>query len=297
MRNLVVGVDGAPSSLGALEWAAATVGALGQIHAVAAVSPPTELAVVPAPDDHQTYLQLLQQQLEMVWTDGIRDRVRTVTAVALEGNAAEALTSVAAAHRADAIVVGAHVPPLTVPKTIGTTTRHLLRVIERPLIVVPHGFSGELDGDGPVIVGIGHGDATDAAVCWAAHLADERDLAIGLVRATGEGPVFQVDGMLSLLAYYIDPGKRAEWTREDLDDFAAKVQEMTNREVSVGVSAPPGLPAVRLVDASAGAALLVIGRHRSMITGHPHATQPLRHALTHAVCPVAVVPADLGSES
>ena len=66
-----------------------------------------------------------------------------------------------------------------------------------------------LADNGVVIVGIGHGPATDAAVHWAAHLADDRDLPVGLVRATGEGPVFQVDGLLSLLAYYIDPRKRA----------------------------------------------------------------------------------------
>ena len=297
MRNLVVGVDGAPPSLRALEWAVETVGPRGQIHAVAAVSPATELAVVPAPTGRQTYLQLLQDELETVWTDAVRARVGTVTAVAMDGSAADALTEVAAQHRADAIVVGAHVPPRTMPKTIGTTTRHLLKTSEHPLVVVPHEFSGGLADNGVVIVGIGHGPATDAAVHWAARLADDRDLPVGLVRATGEGPVFQVDGLLSLLAYYIDPSKRAEWTSEDLADFAEEVQSMTDHELAVGVSAPPGLPAVRLVDASTTASLLVIGHHRSIVTGHPHATQPLRHALTHARCPVAVIPADERSES
>jgi len=297
MRNLVVGVDGAPSSLRALDWAAAAVGPHGRIHTVAAVSPPTELAVPPPPTGRRTYLQMLQRQLETIWIDPIRDRVGTLTAIAAKGSAADALTAAADEYRADAIVVGAHVAPGAMPKTIGTTTRHLLRSLNHPLIVVPHGFSGGLVGDRPVIVGIGHGEATDAAVHWAARLADERDLPVGLVRATGEGPVFQVDGLLSLLAYYIDPAKRAEWTSEDLADFAGEVQALTAHELAVGVSAPPGLPAVRLVDASTSAALLVIGHHRSMITGKAHTTQPLRHALTHARCPVAVIPADSESES
>jgi nucleotide-binding universal stress UspA family protein len=297
MRNLVVGVDGAPSSLRALEWAAATVGPSGRIHAVAAVSPPTELAVVPPPTGRRTYLQLLQRELDLVWTADVRTRVETVDATAMEGSAAEALAAVAAECQADAIVVGAHVPMRTMPKTIGTTTRHLLKDLDRPLIVVPHQFSGQLDGDGPLIVGIGHGDATDAAVHWAARLADERDLSVGLVRATGEGPVFQVDGMLSLLAYYIDPAKRAEWTREDLADFAEEVQAMTAHELAIGVSAPAGLPAVRLVDASTAASLLVIGHHRSIVTGRQHTTEPLRHALTHARCPIAVIPARSESQS
>ena len=40
------------------------------------------------------------------------------------------------------------------------------------------------------------------------------------------------------------------------------------------------------------ASLLVIGQHRSMITGDSQTTRPLRHALTHARCPVAVIPAE-----
>lgn len=291
MRNLVVGVDGALSSMHALEWAATTVGPHGTVHAVSAVSPATELAVVPPPRGRPTYLQLLQRELETVWTDNARRRVGIFTAVAMDGSAADALAAVATDCDADAIVVGAHVPMRTMPKTIGTTTRHLLRELDCPLIVVPRGFSGELGGDGPLIVGIGHGEATDAAVHWAARLADERNLSVGLVRATGEGPVFQVDGMLSLLAYYIDPRKRAEWTSEDLADFAEQVQAMTAHELAIGVSAPAGLPAVRLVDASTAASLLVIGHHRSIVTGHQHATEPLRHALTHARCPIAVIPA------
>lgn len=295
MRNLVVGVDGASSSMNALDWAASTVGRRGQVHAIAAVSPPTELAVVPEPGSGRTYLELLQQELETTWTAAAGARVGMMTAIATEGFASDALLAAAAEHDADAIVVGAHVPPRTMPKTIGSTTRHLLKALDRPLIVVPHGCAARLDGDGPVIVGIGHGPATDASVCWAAHLADERDLAVGLVRATGEGPVFQVDGLLSLLAYYIDPSKRAEWTSEDLADFAEQVQSTTEHDLSIGVAAPTGLPAVRLVDASADAALLVIGRHQSVITDHPHATQPLRHALTHARCPIAVIPVPAGT--
>ena len=292
VRNLVVGVDGAPSSLRALDWAVSAVGPGGHLHAVSAVSPPTELAVVPGPSDDVTYLQLLQRELETVWLDGVRDRTATLSGLATNGDASDALAAEAIAYRADAIVVGAHVPHRGVPKTIGTTTRHLLKSLPCPLIVVPDGFSGELDDDGHVMVGIGHGEATESAVCWAAHVADERQLAVGLVRATGEAPVFEVDGLLSLLAFYIDPGTHAEWTRQDLADFAERVQTMTDHELSIDTSAPPGLPAVRLVDASSTASLLVIGHHRSTITGHSHATQRLRHALTHALCPVVVVPAD-----
>jgi len=297
MRNLVVGVDGARSSLRALDWAASAAGPGGRLHAVSAVSPPTELAVVPAPSEGTSYLELLQHELETVWLEGVRDRTATLTALATRGAASDALAAEALSYRADAIVVGAHVPPRGVPKTIGSTTRHLLASATCPLVVVPDGFTGELGDEGPIIVGIGHGEATDAAVCWAARLADERGLSVGLVRATGEAPVFQVDGLLDLLARYIDPSMRLQWTSEDLADFAEDVQSMTQHDVSIDTAAAHGSPGGGLVDASSVASLLVIGRHRSMITGHPHATKPLRHALTHARCPVVVIPASTDPEN
>ena len=297
MRNLVVGVDGAPPSLRALEWAVDTVGTAWpdprRSGGVAGDRTGGGSRSHGAPDISPAAAGRARNGVDRA----VRARVGTVTAVAINGSAADALAEVAGERQADAIVVGAHVPVRTMPKTIGTTIRHLLKTSEHPLVVVPHEFSGGLADNGVVIVGIGHGPATDAAVHWAARLADDRDLPVGLVRATGEGPVFQVDGLLSLLAYYIDPSKCAEWTSEDLADFAEEVQSMTDHELAVGVSAPSGPPAVRLVDASTTASLLVIGHHRSIVTGHPHATQPLRHALTHARCPVAVIPADERSES
>ena len=292
LRTLVVGVDGSPAAAAALDWAADTVGRDGELHAIAAVSPATELLVDAALADSLAYRGVLERELERVWTTRVRGRVGLVTAAALEGTAANALVSVAISRHADAIVVGTHTPLAPSPKPLGSTIRHLLRALPCPLIVVPSRSAGGLSGGGPVIVGIGHGDATVAAVDWAARLADDRGIPLGLIRATGEGPVFQVDGLLDVLAYYIDPSKRGEWVHEDLVEFADRAQSSTEHHIEIGVAAVPGLPASRLVDASDNAAMLVIGQHRSILTRGRHVVQPLRYALAHAHCPVAVIPVD-----
>ncbi|HEY5664623.1 MAG TPA: universal stress protein [Ilumatobacter sp.] len=289
MRNLVVGVDGAPASRHALDWAVAAVGPDGALHLVAASEPASGFVAGEPPERVGA---ALRRAVTALAAEAVGDRVATVTVTASAACAADALGAAAQDHAADAIVVGAHVAPRAAPRRIGATIRHLLDTLATPLVVVPSGPVGALDAGGPVIVGVGHGDATHAAVRWAARLAAERELAIGLVRATGEQPVFDVDGLLNLLAYYIDPAQRAVWTREDLAMFAAEAQAVTDPEIAIGTTAVPGRPAHRLVDASATATLLVIGRHRSMLTGDAQTTRSLRHALTHARCPVVVIPAD-----
>jgi nucleotide-binding universal stress UspA family protein len=290
MHNVVVGLDGGVASNRALEWAARAVGPHGTVHAVTAVSPVTELVVDAALADSVAFRRRLQIELETEWIEPVRHRVHTITAETTEGSAVEALRSAAVEHGADAIVVGAHVPAHLSPPTIGSTARHLLRDLPCALVVVPHEWRHDRGGRDPIIVGVGHGDATDEAVRWAARLAECHGLGLGLVRATGEGPVFSVDGFLDLVAYYIDPSQREVWTQEDLVRLAHEAQAATDSAISVGVAAVPGLPATNLVEAGIGASLLVIGQHRSLVTGTRHATQPLRYALAHAPCPVAVIP-------
>lgn len=293
MRSIVVGVDGSASAERALEWAARAVGPDGTIHAVTAVSPVTELAIDAVLGDSVAYVHRLQHELESVWLAPVRDLVGTVTAVADEGWAAEAIVAEARRRDAGAIAVGAHVPARLLPKTIGTTTRQLMKDLPCPLLVIPHRWQhGPGDGD-PVIVGVGHGDATDEAVRWGAKFAEAHDVGLGLIRATGESPIFQVDGFLDVVSFYIDPAQRHVWTQEDLAQLALAAQAATETPLDIATTAVPGRPATRLTEAGMNASLLVIGQHRTPVTGTRHATQPLRYALAHARCPIAVVPVQL----
>jgi nucleotide-binding universal stress UspA family protein len=290
MRRLVVGIDGATSSRHALEWAAQIVGADGRIHAVTATDPEPTVTLHPLPADDLEYESGVRRELEHTWTASARALVGDVTVEVVHGDAPHALTSAAEKGGFDAIVVGSHVSAMGVPRRIGRTIRDLLSDLRCPLIVVPTSIAKNRSDDGPIIVGVGHSEATDAAVRWAAVQAAEHGRALGLVRATSEAPVFDVDGMLDLIAYYLDPAIRDEWVTEDLAALATVAQAVSENEIPIATTATARLPATTLVNESAAASLLVIGQHPSKVLGARHVTSSLRHALTHARCPVVVVP-------
>lgn len=294
VRRLIVGVDGTEAAGVALHWAADTVGPDGVIHAVVAVDPTVEFLVDVVTGDPLSYLQLLHRDLASTWTRGAQARVGQLTADLVERSAPHALTAAAAEFQADAIVVGAHVTHLGAPKRIGATTRHLLRELPTPLVVVPagttSGLGADVEGTEFIVVGVGHGDATEAAARWAAELADRRNLGVVLLRATGDGPVYQTDGLLDLLSYELHPDRREERSTADVVRLAELVQELSEHDLAIEAAAVPGFAASRLGEVSDRASLLVIGQHRSKITLGRHTPQPLRHLLTHARCPVAVVP-------
>ena len=288
MRNVVVGVDGSESSLGALDWAAETVGAAGRVHAVVGLNPWTRYVVDAVSGREVPYKEVLERDLVANWSAGVGPRVGDLSTTVSVSTAAKALDDIATADRADAIVVGTHSSMRGMPPRIGRTINHLIRITDHPVVVVPGRPPVGLD-DGAVVVGVGRGDGTRAAVRWAAHLARERGLTVELLHATGDAPVFQADGVLDLVRYEFGRHDPDEWEAGTIGHFAELLQTLTGPEFDVVVSTPPGLAALRLDEASERSALLVLGRHRSALDRGHHTAQPLRHALTHARCPVAVI--------
>ncbi len=290
LRRVVVGVDGTAASAQALDWAAATVGPNGTVHCVAAASPIIEFGVDVVTGDPVGYLEFLDRHLAGDWTRRIIDRVAEVTVELREQNAGQALTEAAIETGADAIVIGSHHHRAIAGGVIGRSTRSLLRKLSTALIVVPDGAAEGLGDADPVVVGIGHGEATEAAVWWATQLADDRGLPVGLVRITGDAPVFQANGLLDVVGYYLSSADRQAWTTRDLARFAHAVQENSDRALSVDVVVRSGLPSVQLVEATRTAGILVVGQHWSALSRGHHVSQPLRYLLGHAAGVVAVVP-------
>lgn len=285
MRNLVVGVNGTEASDRALEWATETVGRHGRLHAAFGMNPWTVSRVGP---DGRDADRIVDGDVIEQWTSRVADRVGELTTSFSTLATPQVLDEVATRYDADAIVVGSHVTARGFPKRIGRTTNQLLRATVHPVIVVPPGNCTPLDG-GSIVVGIGHGNATRGAVRFAAALAAERDVPVELLHATGDAPVFQSNGALDLVRYQVHPVERTRRAQQTVLDFAELMQTLTPSEVDITVSTPPGLAALRIDEASEGSSLLVIGRHRSIVDGGHHTAQPLRHAITHARCPVAVI--------
>ncbi len=212
-----------------------------------------------------------------------------------DGEIAPVLHGEAADAGADLIVVGMHEQRRRVLRSLGPVVSTLLRSADRPIVVVGAEHTPAQRG-GTIVVGIGHGPATEAALRWAAGFATEHDAALDLIRAVPQRPVFRTDGLLDVLAYYVDPSLANQWAREDVERFAAEIDRMGEDgngtgSVATSWSTAPGSTGPVLVDAATHADLLVVGLH-DRPGADDHTVAPwCRHVLLHAPCPVVFVPA------
>jgi nucleotide-binding universal stress UspA family protein len=279
MRSVTVGVDGSKGSIRALEWAAHTIGTTGRIHAVHAV-----------PADHTPPFDAASRLRG--WCAPAHALGTAMHHHVVRCDVVDALIGTALSEKCDTIIVGGH-PRAAFATTLSHTTARLLRATDVPTIVVPHDGAELLRADSTIVVGVGHGAATRAALRWAAALAVERATKLCLVHALAHRPVFRDDGALDVLAYYVDPSMLHTWAMEDLAELAEEVQRSAFSPIAVSWRAASGRPGPQLVRAATDAALLVVGRHVG--AGSEHFTVPsLHHVLRAAPCPVALIPTDHG---
>lgn len=275
LKTIVVGIDGSDESMAALDWAMRAVAPDGVVEAVSAVGRHGERSRS-APDLAQ-------------WVpddgDGVSIRRRVV-----EGRTADALMARAREIDADVLVVGAHARARLAPRTLGRVTTRLVHHTDRPLVVV--GTESTITSGEPstVVAGVGSGAATTAALAWAADFAQRHDTALSLIHAVGSKPVFGKDGILDVMAFYVDRSLLHDWALDDLAELADELQRATEEEVPISWSAPVGAAGPALVEAGADAALLVVGRHHDGAFDERVMAPALHHVLTHAPCPVVVVP-------
>lgn len=289
LDDLVVGLDGSAASAAALRWSVAQVGPAGRVHAVRVV-------------DADADTDALDDELRGTWIPDALDvgsdgRSRTtVDAVVLTGDAPGELVRYADRIDAGAVVVGHHAHARFGPRLVGHVTATLLHEAERPVVVVPTDWEPARTDGRPVAVGVGVAAGTETAVRWAIVQPAARDHGLLLVHALGPRTVFRPDGWLDVLAYHLDPTVLTEWVEQDLFDLADRIGDETGVEVDVDVdvtvSVRPGRTGARLVEAGAGAGMLVVGRGEPAFV-RSHAIAPyLRHAILHATCPVVVVPVE-----
>jgi nucleotide-binding universal stress UspA family protein len=291
IRTAVVGVDGSAESLAALSWAARLIEPDGVVHAVAAISPVLELAIAAVQVDSAPVVDKLRRELDHDWTAALRTDGHHIVCKVVEDDPADALFHAAAGCDADLIVVGAHAKPPHFPRTIGRVTAKLVRQTDRPLAIVDTSSETSSAHGATVVAHADHHAATKAAVRWAAAFADQHDAGVTLLRSTPNRPSLGPDGLLDVLAFYLDPSMLRQWTNDDLAQLADDIQRSTERDLRITWSATTGPPGPRLIDAAAEPALIVVSS-----TTHPGGRHvvpaALRHVIIHAPCPVVVVPPD-----
>jgi nucleotide-binding universal stress UspA family protein len=180
---------------------------------------------------------------------------------------------VAAAEDAELLVLGARGDGGFPELRVGSTALHVAAWAGCPTVVLP----AEPPGPGPreqVVVGVDSRRPAEAALEFAFEAARRYGLPLRVVHAFPAGPAGGSAGHreeeAALLARVLEP-----WTAARPD-------------VQVMADAEPAGAGMLLVDASAKARLLVLGRRPISSVGR---LGPIAHAvLHHARCPVAVVP-------
>ncbi len=285
VSRIVVGVDGSPSALAAVDWSAAAARRYGLplelVHAYpvnypVGMSDPGALPP-PAQDWVPGFLEEARAEVARAWPD--------VDVSVLAVPATPASTLVSMSRTAALVVVGAHGRSTVSRIVLGSVSRHVTAHAHCPAVVV----RGEQpDPALPVAVGIDDSPTAQAALAWAFHEASLRRASLTVFHAweettlTGYGiwaPPPGLEEDLRQAAHQLMAGAVRGWV-EKYPDVA--VHEIVERRH----------PLTAVVEHSRHAQLLVLGAHgrgafRGMTIGSLPAT-----VVHQSACPVVVVPPD-----
>jgi nucleotide-binding universal stress UspA family protein len=282
--RIAVGIDGSEDARIALRWALAEAAPrsvpLEVVHvwrepkAFVPGSYPAELVEMGQMD--VAALRLIDRELEAVGADELPSLVIERTEV--QGYAAHAL--IEASERADLVVVGRRGDGAFPHELIGPKVIQIAHHAASPVGVIPDAWPG---GGTGVVVGVDGSDNAAHAVRWAAAEASRRSTTLTAVMAWGLLEQHHAGAETTFR-----PDYSAKNARDALDValVAALPGAGADDVVRLVVN---DLPARALIDAAAGAELLVVGARgfggfRDLLLGSVS-----HRCLVHARCPTVVV--------
>ncbi|MCB5181164.1 universal stress protein [Streptomyces antimicrobicus] len=304
---VVAAVDGSEHSLRALEWARAEAARHG-----------SGLVVVHVLPDHAQWYAGRRESVGAA-PEPPPDPVRAALPADLppdtryetvEGSVPDALR--AAGRGARMLVMGSRGRGGFTSLLLGSSSRAVATTAPCPVVVVPHRARLAAGGDpqgraaGPVVLGLHAAETAEDVIDFAFTEAAARPGAALQVLSAftvppsplllgGPYAVVTPEAMAEALG---DEG-RAPAEREMLraqNDRLASFRQRYPR-VPLEQAAVPGDAAGALVQASEAAALVVVGRHRRRLGRSLLMGSVANAVLTHASCPVAVVPAQHGQDT
>ncbi|GGP59556.1 universal stress protein [Streptomyces sindenensis] len=300
-RTVIAAVDGSAESLAAAAWAAREARLRGLplhlLHARQDRSPLFSAAlpggVGPAPDG----TTLTRHGAELVLAE-TADRLREgcpdldVSVEQVTGRPAEVLLS--ATEGAEVLVMGSRGLGALGGFLAGSVSTPVIARAERPVVVVRPGERVEDGADGSavdrhcldVVLGLDLSRPCDALISYAFEAATARGAGLRVVHGWTAPSVFDHDPAAA------DPGHRVAGGLREASALTDVLRPWrgTFPQVEVTEQCVVGKAAHHLVDASADASLVVVGRR---VRRAPFGTHvgPVTHAvLHHAASPVAVVP-------
>ncbi|MEQ8147676.1 universal stress protein [Streptomyces sp. OP7] len=297
-KPVIAAVDGSQDGLRALEWALDAARRRAAELRVLHVRPEPARTPSDGPPGPGEDPVLAQAQARLAELGG----VPSVEYVVTEGAPGALLTGAGAEARL--LVLGSRGRGGFASLLLGSNSLAVARDAACPVVVVPRpGRGGEeteapVRPDGPVVVGVNPDssvasddpDSPDATtLAFAFDEAARRNTSLRVVTAC---PSLLQTVMLpgEVPPPQIDQDALEQETRALLDDVLAPHRER-HPHVATDTAVLPGDAAGHLVDASEGAALVVVGRHRRRLFAAARMMGSVTQAvLLHSRSPVAVVP-------
>jgi nucleotide-binding universal stress UspA family protein len=283
MGEIVVGVDGSPSSRQALEWAAAEAERRGKELLVLQSWREPALGSTGATGGYEADLVFdgAKAALDSVATEVHETHPRVpVTSVLVDRRPATAL--VERADDGDLLVVGNRGGGGFLGLELGSVSTKVARRSPVPVVVV-RGNVDRVDRD-EVVVGIDGSECSRQALRWAADWAKAHDKTLVILMAWNHLEPQGLHGPEKLDVEY-----EAADADRTLDAIVADVLGPRPNPRIVTETACE-LPARAVLERAAEACLVVLGRHGTPRWSPPSIGATAIQVLHHAPCPVAVIP-------
>ena len=287
---ILVGVDGSPESLGAVDWAVARAACEGwRVHILCAYSLPSFTTAsldggYAALDD--TAVRAGAQAVVDEAIARVQDKGVTVTSSLETGDPAGVLVDLS--EEAVLTVVGTRGGGGFADRLLGTVSSALPAHAHCPTIVVPrHTEGAEYTPARRIVVGVDGSDSARKALRWAVREAEVWGAELTAIAAV---PMASGAGALAWLPAAVDREQVLTDVRSGLDRAVADALE-GHPEVVVRRHALDGNAAELMAEFSTAVDLVVVGsRGRGGFSGLLLGSVS-QGVLSHASCPVMVVPA------
>ncbi|MET7978235.1 universal stress protein [Streptomyces mirabilis] len=299
LRHVAAGIDGSPEGLAAAHWAAREAlrrgTALRLVHAWK--WQPRPAPTVPADMSQRSWAEDMLAQA----SDSMRAAHSGLQVITQAVADAPVEALLAASEEADLLVLGSHGISGVAGFLTGSVSQRVVARSPRPVVLVRAGectadehFSA-VDGISPdeipetpyrdVVLGLDTDRPCDELIEFAFDAARRRAAPLRVLHAfSGPSPYAAIDR----LAPENDPELRAEHERAVVATLRPWCEKFPALAVTETVI--EGRAAGELIHASAGAALLVVGRRMRETRLGTHLGSVAHGVLHHAPCPVAVVP-------
>jgi nucleotide-binding universal stress UspA family protein len=270
MERIVLGYDGSPAAISALNWTAARcTRGMTKVDVVLVASPSTK--------DRAPGIERLAEA-----EAALRDRIPGLEVELHRLDGAVTTSLAEAAEGADLVVIGIHTGHPIRAAANGWTPLRLSLRLQTPVCIVPAGWT---EGDDPVTVGIADDGSSDAALDFGIAEAGTTEAGLRLVHAwLMPSPTFDYGTALT-----VDPEVVIDEHRRILDSAAQRV--LRHRPtLSVTKELIRDSRSAALLRFTSRSSLLLIGTHRRGVLAGALLGSVAQEVLWKADCPVCVVP-------